>query len=296
VEQRQGLARSFLERWTGAAPDDHAAAALDAALDAAWERARAAWPGVALEPAALAAWCGQRAPADLPPEAALGKLHVEDLFLACACARAMPEAIRAFEEQLLVRMPRLLSALRPAPQLVDDTKQLVRERLFVSTVGAAPRIAQYEGRGTLEGWLRVVATRTALTLLEAERPRALADDATELAGGLLPTVDAELDFIRSHYEADFKAAFREAVAGLSPRDRNLLRFHFVEGLTTERISALYSVHRTTAMRWIAAAQARALDRTRALLVERLHLSPAECDSLLDVVRSRMQVTLSSILK
>src|SRR5262249_3674500 len=151
------LASAFLRRWKGRAPDGEGQAALEASLSPAFERARAAWPGVTVEAAAFAEWCGARAPEELEAVEALAQLRADDLYLACGCESGVPAALKAFDERLLARVPLFLSRLDPEPQLIESTRQSLRDKLFVAAAGKPAKIAQYQGRGALEGWLRVVA-------------------------------------------------------------------------------------------------------------------------------------------
>lgn len=270
---------------------------LDAAREEIWKRGHEAWPGVSLEPAALAAYLDRRAPPGAHLAAWLRGLRPADVFLACACAQGVPAAIRAFEAAYLARLPSYLRALRPTPETVAETKQELLEKLFVGSEGRPAKIEQYACRGPLEGWVRLVALGTAADLVSSEkarRPREQEHD--EIARGVAPDGDPELELMKASYRGEFEAAFREALASLSHRERNLLRFTFIDHLTPARIGAIHGVHRTTAMRWIEAAQGEVLARTRTRLMERLRLSPGECDDVLALVRSRIHVTLGSLLR
>jgi RNA polymerase sigma-70 factor (ECF subfamily) len=147
------------------------------------------------------------------------------------------------------------------------------------------------------GWVRVAAVRTALNVLESRKGEASPlDEDAALAHAVDGGDDPEQLFLKTSYRAPFVAAFAEALAALPPRDRTLLRFAFVEGLTPERIGKLHGVHRTTIMRRLDAARAAVLAGTRARLVERLQLSPSECDDIFELVKSRLDITLSSFLR
>jgi RNA polymerase sigma-70 factor (ECF subfamily) len=290
------LVESFHRTYRGPRADGPAEP-LDAALQRLAAAGRAAWPRVPLEDAAFAAHIGAVAPAEGALTPWLDEVRAGDLFLACACAAGVPEALRAFDAAFLSKLPTYLGVVRATPQIAAETKQALLERLFVGAPGRPPKIRQYGGQGSLEGWVRVSAVRTALNLMGSEKAGAArTDDADALARVFVPERDPELELLRARHERDFVAAFREAIAALSPRDRSVLRFIFVEHLTPARVGAMYGVHRTTAMRWIDAAQEEVLRRTRAGMMERLHLTPSECEGIFAVVRSRLEITLSSLLK
>jgi RNA polymerase sigma-70 factor (ECF subfamily) len=291
------LATSFYAAYRGPAPEPGAGAALDAALADFVARGRQAWPDVPLSPAKLASYLGERAPADTAPLGWLAGQRAADFFIACASCEGVPKAIDAFEREFISRIDAYLRSLHPTPELVADTKQELRTKLFVGGAGGPPRILQYNGQGALGGWVRIAAIRTALNLLDAAKAGApRPDEAEEVARAIVPARDPELELIRETYREAFIAAFRDAIAGLSRRDRALLRFTFVERLTPARIGAMYGVHRTTAMRWIDTAQAQILAETRARMMDRFALSPSECDGVLHLVRSRIDMTIGSLLQ
>lgn len=287
-----GLVGGFLARWKGrGSPDDDA---LSAELGSMYARGRVAWPLVIVAPAEYAGFVGERAPAELAAAAAAARLCAEDLYLACGCALGNAHAMAALNDRLLALVPACLSTLRLSAADIDETRQLLRQKLFVGD-GGAPRILAYEGRGALESWLRVVATRTALNLLAATKIHAPLDDAPDRVGELVAPGDPELDYIKARYRVAFAKALRGSFKLLSERDRNLMRFQYLDRLTLEHMGSIYGVHCTTVHRWLAAAHEQMFSGTRALAREALGVSADECDSLLELVRSRLDVTLRSLL-
>jgi RNA polymerase sigma-70 factor, ECF subfamily len=228
------------------------------------ERGRAAWPAVAVSEAQLREHVARL---ELPEQP-----HA-DLYLACACAAGDAKAIAAFERAVLSEVGHFIARIDASPQFADEVRQALRERLLVARAGAPPRIADYTGRGPLGAWVRVVAVRVAIDL------RRDADDHRHL----------------STTQADYEAAMREALAALDAKERNLLRMHVVDGLTVDRIGLAYRVHRATAARWVQAVRQKLLDDIYRRLGERLHLSPAELDSLTALVQSQLRVSLTGLL-
>jgi RNA polymerase sigma-70 factor (ECF subfamily) len=287
-------AAAFLSRWRGPTPEAASERALTAVLEAAVAQGQKAWPTVRLQPDVFARCLAERAPASLPAAEAVASLQAAPLWLACGCALRLPEALSAFDEGPLRQVPGWLARLRPAPEVVEETLQSLREKLFLGTAAGPAKITQYSGKGPLEGWLRVAAVRTALNLLEARAPQR---ERQQEEGGLASAVgQPELDYIKDRYREEFAASLREAFAGLGPRERALLRFAFVDQLPPGRIGAIYAVHRTTAHRWLEEAQARLLQGTRERLVARLQVTPEECDSLLGLLQSRLDVTVGSLFR
>ncbi|CAN5737845.1 hypothetical protein BH11MYX3_BH11MYX3_16500 [soil metagenome] len=227
--------------------------------------------------------------------AALATLNVVDLYLACGCAIGQPRALAAFEAAMFREVDISIAALRAPTILADDIKQWLRQRLFVAEGGAAPRIADYAGTGELRTWFRVIALRAIISELRKTRREVAASDDT-LDRLQAPAADSELTLIRQRYQSDFKIAFEEAVALLTPRQRNLLRQQLVDGLSVDEIAAIYRAHRVTIARWLARARKDVWSATRKALADRLKISPTELEAALREIRSQLDLSLSRVLK
>jgi RNA polymerase sigma-70 factor (ECF subfamily) len=250
-------------------------------------RARAAFPEFHVGDAELAAYLDERAADGV-------ELDVEDLYLACACASGDAAAVRCFERRLAGDIDAALRHLRVADDLRDELKQRVRDKVLVGKPGARPKIADYSGRGALSGWLRAVATRTALDELR-KGARAPSSEHT-----LLETIPAAIDdpetaALRERYAADFAAALRESLAALPASDRLLLKRHFVDGLSTEELGKLHRAHRVTVLRWLSRALDELATRAQGLLLTRLKLPQSEYESVIRLVRSQLDLSLGALL-
>lgn len=267
---------------------------LDAQLVDIVHSARRAWPSVELAPEAFIAHLARHAPAGVAIEAGLARMHTDDLYLACACALGIPDAVRAFEHHCLPAVEVAVARFRAASDLVAEVKQRVRERALVAGDGS-PRISGFSGRGDLRSWVRAMAAREAIEVLRGARREAPADDDTALHALVAPG-DVELEHAKAHYLAQFKQAFSAALRSLSPRDQTLLRQHVVDGLTIDELGALYQMHRATAARSLERARAAVLEATRAQLGSVLQVRPSELDSILRLIRSRIEVTLRGLVR
>ena len=70
-------------------------------------------------------------------------------------------------------------------------------------------------------------------------------------------------------------AFEQAIAELTADERNMLRLHFLDGLTVRELGRLYDTTASTVSRWMKQARTKIVDATRRLLGERLALSASE---------------------
>jgi RNA polymerase sigma-70 factor (ECF subfamily) len=141
--------------------------------------------------------------------------------------------------------------------------------------------------------LRVVAINTARQILRRVGP---APATTELVDVVAPVADdAEMAILKTHYREQFRAAFAVALAELLPRDRTLLRQHYLLGLGIGQIAAMYGVHRATAARWIERCTRVLLTTTRRTLATHLRVDRTDVDSILRLVRSKLEISIRAAL-
>ncbi len=174
---------------------------------------------------------------------------------------------------------------------VDEAElaQAVRTRLL----GPDGRLSTWDGRGAFAAWLRVVTTRVALNL---RRDAGREEPVAELPDREASAAGPELQALRTQYAAHFKAAFAQAIAQLSPRDRALLRLHTVQGLSLSRLGTMYRRDTSTLSRWLDQARAALATGTRAALQARLDVSEAELLSLARVAEFEFSTSLSRWLQ
>lgn len=259
---------------------------LEDALTRVIARGRAAFPGVDVDPSRFAAFLGGRVAA-----AELENARIEDLFAACACGGGTSAAIAAVESRYFPDVDVALGKMGLSADRVAEVKQGLRKVLFVGDpeAGTAPRITEYKGAGDLRAWLRVTAMRAALKLLRKENRETPTDDA--LLEARAQTDDPELGYMKAAYRAAFKTAFQEALDSLHAKERTLLKQQIVDGLSIDELGSLYQVHRATAARWVQSAREKLLGRTRRTFMLNARISSDECESIMRLVRSQLDVSL-----
>jgi RNA polymerase sigma-70 factor (ECF subfamily) len=280
-------------------PGAHAAFSagdLEGLLGQALEQARAPWPGLPLSDEDFLAYLGARVEAGADaPAAALARLHLPDLYLACGCAGGLPDAVAAFLEHHLRDLPRYLARLSLNPSLIEEVRQELCQRLLVAEPPEAPRIASYTGRGPLGAWVAVAAQRMALNLLGRRgetRTQPLSD---ALERRLAESADPELLLARAHLRDGLQAAIRHALSGLSTRDRTLLRLSVIGGVGCRKLGEMYGVNFATVSRWLARARASLLAGVEDFLKTERGIDPAELTSLLGAARSQIDLSLSGLI-
>ena len=157
--------------------------------------------------------------AGAPVGEVLDGLRLSDLYLACACARQVPGAAEALERDFLSRLPALLRhQFREVPEAtIEDTCQLLREKLLLGNPAGQPHLLTYSGEGALMSWIRIIGVRTLIKQLRPET-----DSPPPELEWFLSEPAAEDDLERDAIKRDLHRKFREAVRegrarGLSDR-------------------------------------------------------------------------------
>jgi RNA polymerase sigma-70 factor (ECF subfamily) len=251
--------------------------------------ARAAWPDFHVEDQVFVGHLSRcaGAAAELLP-------HAADLYLACACAGGDAIALARFDHHVLAPIAGHVKRLGEDLDVVNETLQVLRTRLFMSERGQPPRIAQYLGQGTLLGWVKVAAVRTAIDLGRRHPPaQPTGEHLSQLE--LAAADDPELKYIKGRYAGDFKAALAEALDALSADDRTVLRLYVIDQLNIAEIGGVFNVHRATVARWITQTRARLAKNLRVRLRKRLGTSSSEVESLMRLFDSDLRTSLLDCL-
>lgn len=283
------------EAFAAAYPElaDAEARAARARVEQMDREAREAWPQLRLPAAAFARRIAACIDPDAPALPQLQRLPAADLFLACACATGDGRAIAAFEQTHSRQIAAAIGRMKNRHLLPEDFKQILRRKLFVGEGDQPPTIERYLGQGALGAWVRVTALRTALNLTRGQRPieRGIETDEDLFDFTDDASLDPEVQHLKTLYRDAFRRAFLDTLDALPPRDKTLLRQSVLHGLTVRQIASLHDVHHATAARWLAQVRARLLEGTHGILRERLAVSPAELESIMGMIASRLDVSV-----
>ena len=223
--------------------------------------------------------------------ATIDEVAVADVYLAEVCGLGDGAALRRFEQ---LYGPELDRAIAKSPTLgysADEFRQLVMDRLFVSEGDGPPRISKYLGKGTLKAWVRVMTSRFVIDL-SRRRDRATSSD-DGLADKLNASEDTELDYLRHAYGPALDAAFEQAIASLSVRERNLLRQRYLHDMAADALARMYGVHRSTMFLWLDKARASLVDNVRKVLAQRV--PGDQLESVVGMLGSKLQVSVRRML-
>lgn len=220
----------------------------------------------------------------------------DDVAFAAALAAGDTTALARFDREHAPALRPALARIGLDDAGIAEALQLVRTELFAPREPAggdsgAPRITAYSGRGPLIAWLRSVAVRTGLRLRKSDaRYEPLEADSTP--GSLAD--DAELAYMKKTYGEAFQRAFRTALAGLAAKDRLLLKQRFRHHLGVEDLGRLHGVNAGTISRWVAAARDALAKGTREAMMAELGVAKDDVSSILRLIDSQIEVTLSTV--
>lgn len=292
-DARERLLRSF-EEALGASSAVDPALLLGEALERALAAAHAAHPAVAFDDDAFARALGSAVAQDAAasPAASLARLHAADLFLARAAVAGDSAAQSSFEALHLSRIREWVSHVDRNEAFAADMHQEAARRLLIEDE-REPKLLGYTGRGALGAFVRVFVTRLARKQKRRMSEKGHVEPSEALQA---PDLDPEIALLRKRYAREFSDAFKLTLLTLDADERNVLKLHYLDGLSIDEVGAAYGVSRATAARWLQKARARVVDETQRLLSERLGASAPHAASLLALVRSQLDASLIGLLE
>ena len=178
----------------------------------------------------------------------LSGLKLEDLALARACAAGNEHAW----EQFLIRFrEKLYDAARGITRDDTSAKELA-DSLYADLYGTTTRdgkrvskLASYMGRGSLEGWLRMVLSQEFVDRYRRGKRLVSLDEKEEEEGAQFAAPAAEPAVAVSPL---LEAATGEALAGLSGEDRFILASYYLDGRKLAEVARALRVHESTISR------------------------------------------------
>ncbi|HTL36603.1 MAG TPA: hypothetical protein VL326_25895 [Kofleriaceae bacterium] len=220
--------------------------------------------------------------------------HVVDVVLAFAATSGDRQAQAELHHRVVTAARTTLPAAGYPDHVVED----VTGELIVTLLQQANRrspLLTYRGQASLIGWLRTLAARTAQRLVKVCRREAPSSDGDAPLVEHLAATDLTRDLYRAELRTVVRRAFATAIEQLSYFERELIGDFLVRGQSLDDIAKAHAVHRATAARWMARARA-ALDRElRRELHRKLVASDSEVASILDSVRSSIEVSVERLL-
>jgi len=216
-----------------------------------------------------------RPPSTAEVEQYLESLHIQDLALACACARGSESAWDHFVSHYRPILLRIASRGQQA-----DSARDVADSIYAELYGLGGRdgtrrslFDYFHGRSSLAGWLKaVVAQRLVDRARAARRFEPLPEDNAS-APATPGSPDFELDPDRQRFLGLVRQALAGALAELGPRNKLRLSLYYAHGMKLAAIGRVLGESEATS--------SRKLERTRSGLRAAVEKRLRETDRLTD---------------
>lgn len=234
-------------------------------------------------------------PADLSSDD-LAARHWVDAFGAAAVLEGDAQALAVWDVMLTDIGRVALGRYRVSEPDRAEVVQVVRTKLLVQEAGKPPALAHYSGKGDLRGYLRATLVRTYLNSQRGVNRPILTDDDALFDRVVARGSDPDLAAMRARYHDAFRHAFSQACAQLEQRQRTLLRCVFIDELNLDELGKFMAVSRATAHRWLVQARSELAQHLERSLRESLALSPSEFESVVNLMRSHVELSLARLFQ
>jgi RNA polymerase sigma-70 factor (ECF subfamily) len=184
----------------------------------------------------------------------LESLHLDDLALACACARGIEAAWEHFVRELRPALLSAAAACAPPGGAHELADSIYADLYGVEERNGARRslFDYFHGRSTIATWLRaVLAQRVVDRVRETRRFEPLPDDDRALGAAAQQN---EPDVDRDRHLPVVRAALAQALSSLAPRDRLRLALYYTQQMKLAAVGRVLGESEATV--------SRKLDRTR----------------------------------
>lgn len=204
-------------------------------------------------------------------------LELDDLAFATACLEGDRVAVSSLRRSWL---PAAVAQVQ-----ADVRDEVLAELLSRLLMPKAPALAKYEARGSLKGWLRLVARRVAIDLSRRHQLEAPGLDELPERMSLAFSSTPEWALLKARGRKELSAALEAALETLSLDERRLLRWHFIEGLPHAALGQRLGLPRSTVAHRLQRLGARLFSIVSTNLSARLSLDEKALRSLVNGARS-----------
>jgi RNA polymerase sigma-70 factor len=190
-----------------------------------------------------------RLPDDESRLKAFAQIHHEDLFLAIACSRDDRIAWEHFADDYLPVLRRFAAQACVNPNDSEDLAQDIAARMLKEK----NRLAGYNGRGSLSGWLRVAVSHAAIDRFRRTHRQISLEDLQERGMQAADVESGKADegeALDARWGPVVSRVANEAISSLSARDRLLLSLYYLRSVPLKTIGRQFGIHEATVSRWL----------------------------------------------
>jgi RNA polymerase sigma-70 factor len=232
----------------------------------------------------------------------LGSLKWEALFLTTACASGDEAAWRIFHSRyhsVIQKAARYCSENYSEAHEVSDS---LMSELFlpISTESGEKtnKIAQYDGLGSLEGWIKVVVSRLAIDQIRrSQRQVSLEDletDPSSLRGGGRESGTGN-DMDLPGASKMFITSLDHAMEQLNVQEKLILSLYYLRDVSLKEIGGMLRVHESTVSRSLDRLKKQLRKRVERHLREHFQVRSAEVPQLIEMAHLEVDVDLKRML-
>ncbi len=207
------------------------------------------WPGALIEYTAFVKRVAEVLGTDKPSEATLSRYPTDDLYLAVALEQDLPRAHEHFYREY---HPFILAISRKYALNTEDAEDVAQN--LCATI--SKRIARYQGRGSLRGWIARIVPNVTRDLYRSGAEaweRSLdgltqidPDEGTRSDAPILSDAGAGANSVRAHMDRSkcaemFEKTIESAMTHLTDEQAELIRYKYIQGLTGREIARIRDV-------------------------------------------------------
>jgi RNA polymerase sigma-70 factor, ECF subfamily len=232
----------------------------------------------------------------------LDNLRWEELFLTTACASGDEAAWRTFHSRyhaVIQKAARYCAENHSEAQELSDS---LMSDLFLPVATESGRktnkVGQYDGMGSLEGWIKVVVSRLAIDQIRRSQRQVsleeLDTDPSSLRGGGRESgCGNDVDLPKA--SRMFIASLNHAVEQLSAQEKLILSLYYLRDLNLKEIGRTLRVHESTVSRTLDRLKKQLRKSVERHLREHFQVGASEVPQLIEMAHLEVDVDLKRML-
>jgi len=178
-------------------------------------------------------------------------LRLEELALARGCAAGYDAAWDVFLTRYREKLYDAARSIAPSESTARELADSLYAELFGTQTRDGGRISKlnyYAGRGSLEGWLRMVLAQEYINLFRSQRRLVSLEEQSEAGVQFRAPNSAAMPEGSTAPDPRLEAATDEALAALPAEDRFILAAYYLDGRTLAETAGMLRVHESTVSR------------------------------------------------
>jgi RNA polymerase sigma-70 factor, ECF subfamily len=179
---------------------------------------------------------------------AFALIHHEDLFLAMGCSHQDRVAWEHFADEYAPLLRKFSTQVCGNNGDGEDLAQEITAKMLKES----NRLAGYNGRGSLGGWLRAAVAHAAVDRFRRARRQVSLEDLphNETPAALMDPADEHEETLDARWGPVISNAASESISNLPARDRLVLGLYYLRGVSLLVLGRQFGMHEATVSRWL----------------------------------------------